>query len=358
MNASATARSPYWDIVKGVGIITIVLGHSCYFAVMFVYLFHLALFFFVSGFLYNEKKYGDAPFAYFGNRFAGAWPRYVFYSSCFVLLHNFFVMRGLYAGQELYNRTKTLAQLCNNLSFSGMEPAQGALWFIPSWLAASGLFGGAVWFGRTLSVRINKPKLKLLMIAFACASMGASGIFLNMRNTAVSYNLQASLTVVPIYFFAYLLRLYVRNFKKYTTWYGCAVSAGLLYYISEILDVQILLDGMIIPGIWFYAISLIGIYFCLCLGTLIEKSGRLSMFLAFLGRYSFEIMALHFAVFKLVDYLYATLWLRAVPDSLSGFPIGFSYELWPVYLITGTLIPALIGWISTHILRFLFSTSS
>lgn len=71
MNPTTQSRSPYWDIVKGIGIIAIVLGHSCYFAVGFVYLFHLALFFFVSGYLYSEKKYGDAPFAFFGNRFAG-----------------------------------------------------------------------------------------------------------------------------------------------------------------------------------------------------------------------------------------------------------------------------------------------
>ena len=59
MNPTTQSRSPYWDIVKGIGIIAIVLGHSCYFAVGFVYLFHLALFFFVSGYLYSEKKYGD-----------------------------------------------------------------------------------------------------------------------------------------------------------------------------------------------------------------------------------------------------------------------------------------------------------
>ena len=64
MNPTTQSRSPYWDIVKGIGIIAIVLGHSCYFAVGFVYLFHLALFFFVSGYLYSEKKYGDAlPFS-------------------------------------------------------------------------------------------------------------------------------------------------------------------------------------------------------------------------------------------------------------------------------------------------------
>lgn len=90
MNTQKKARSIYWDIVKGWGIIAIVLGHTGYFAGAFVYLFHLALFFFITGYFYNETKYGDTPFLYFGSRLAGAWPRYMFYTLFFVLLHNFF----------------------------------------------------------------------------------------------------------------------------------------------------------------------------------------------------------------------------------------------------------------------------
>ena len=179
-----------------------------------------------------------------------------------------------------------------------------------------------------------------------------------MRKVGIAYNLHASFVVVPIYFFAYLLRCCCSDFKKYTTWYGCVISAGILYFINAKLGIYILLDGMVIPGLWFYVISLIGIYFCLSLGTLMEKSGAASKFLSFLGRYSFEIMAIHFAVFKFVDYAYAKFWLRSVPENLAGFPTGFSHELWPLYLIAGTLIPAFIGWVSTRILRFLFSTAS
>ena len=54
MNTQKKARSLYWDIVKGWGIIAIVLGHTGYFAGAFVYLFHLALFFFITGYFYNE----------------------------------------------------------------------------------------------------------------------------------------------------------------------------------------------------------------------------------------------------------------------------------------------------------------
>ena len=88
-----TTRSAYWDIIKGLAIIAVVMGH-CGILTRFVYLFHLAVFFFVTGYFYNENKYGDDPFRYFGARLAGCWPRYFFYSICLVLVHNFFVTHG------------------------------------------------------------------------------------------------------------------------------------------------------------------------------------------------------------------------------------------------------------------------
>ena len=124
MHQDASSRSFYWDIVKGLGIIAIVLGHSGYFAGAFVYLFHLALFFFITGYFYNEAKYGDDPFAYFGARLSGAWPRYFFYAAVFVLLHNFFVRHGLYAGQPAYNHTMMLSAILSGISFSCMADGE------------------------------------------------------------------------------------------------------------------------------------------------------------------------------------------------------------------------------------------
>ena len=46
----------YWNIVKGIGIILVVVGHLYWDFTQFIYLFHLPLFFFVSGYLYNEKN--------------------------------------------------------------------------------------------------------------------------------------------------------------------------------------------------------------------------------------------------------------------------------------------------------------
>lgn len=343
MNQQKESRSLYWDIVKGLGIIAIVLGHTGYFAGAFVYLFHLALFFFITGYFYNEDKYGDAPFQYFGIRLAGAWPKYMFYTLFFVLLHNFFVTNGIYAGQETYNHTQMLTAWMNSISFNCPEQVQGALWFVPVWLVSAGLFAGCVWFGRTIAARFSAPGLKLWLIGAPVLLLGFIGLFLNMRKCGLNYNLQTAFLVVPLYYLAWLMKRFLPEFKRWLPWYGCVVSGFLLTQANNRFHIFIDLASMNIPGIWFYPVSLIGIYFVLSLARLAERLRPLARLFTFFGRQSFDIMALHFALFKLLDYGYARFVLQAAPDNLSAFPVSFRYELGPAYLLAGLLIPAAVG---------------
>lgn len=353
MSQKTPSRSLYWDVVKGLGIIAIVLGHTGYFAGAFVYLFHLALFFFITGYFYNETKYGDSPFLYFGARLAGSWPKYMFYTLFFVLFHNFFVRNGLYEGQELYNHTMMLANWMKSISFNCPEQMQGALWFVPVWLVSAGLFGGCVWFGRMLCNKLSGQAARLWYTALASAVLGFIGFFLNMRKCGLPYNLQAALLVVPIYFLAWLMKLYLPDFKRFLPWYGCILSAFLLTQCNSRLHIFVDLASMSVPGLWFYVVSVIGIYFVLSLACLMERLVPVSKVLAFLGRQSFDIMAVHFTVFKLLDYGYAAFVLGTVPENLSSFPVSFRQELGPVYLLAGLFIPAVIGWAVDKIAGFL-----
>lgn len=52
----------YWNILKGVAILSIVIGHTYPTLGPFVYLYHLAIFFFIAGYLYKEKNMETIPF--------------------------------------------------------------------------------------------------------------------------------------------------------------------------------------------------------------------------------------------------------------------------------------------------------
>ena len=78
--------------------------------------------------------------------------------------------------------------------------------------------------------------------------------------------------------------------------------------------------------------------------SLSERIRPLAKVLAFLGRHSFDIMAIHFTLFKLIDFAYARFILKEIPETLSNFPVSFRYEMGPFYILIGLFLPALIGW--------------
>jgi len=61
------------------------------------------------------------------------------------------------------------------------------------------------------------------------------------------------------------------------------------------------------------------------------------------GRYSFDIMALHFLVFKCVDLVYGRFLLSEPLETYSRFPQAYADQLWPWYALLGTMVPAVIG---------------
>lgn len=349
----AADRSSYWDIVKGFAVITVVMGHCGVFPA-FVYLFHLAVFFFVTGFFYNEEKYGDAPFRYFAARLAGCWPRFFFYAVLCVLLHNFFVSRGLYANTGLYNRTILLSCALHSAVMQCTELLQGALWFLPAWLLSSAGFGGIIWFGRTAARRLGRAWIEPAAVACGVLAAGITGLFLYDRQCALPYNMHCSILVIPLYYAAWMMRRHLPSFRSFTTWYGALISAVLLHLVNIKLRIYIDISAMAIPGILFYPIALLGIYLVLSLSSLAERIPGISRALSFLGRHSLDIMALHFLVFKLIDLAYSQIpSVSVTAENLAGFPVGFRGKLEPVYLLLGVLLPALAGWGVDRAVHFL-----
>ena len=102
-----------------------------------------------------------------------------------------------------------------------------------------------------------------------------------MRSCPLPYNLQAALLVVPVYLIAWLMQQFFSNFRHYTVWYSCLISALLLHLTNTKLHIFIDLASMHIPGVLFYPISIIGIYFVLSLSDLSERIRPLAKVLAF-----------------------------------------------------------------------------
>lgn len=336
----------YWNIVKGIGIFSIVVGHSWKLLVPFVYMFHLVIFFFLGGYFYNEEKYGDNPYKYFVSKLKTNWTKYIIYSLFFILLHNILLKYGLIINVDSYHVSDFVSSIINSLLFFGTETLSGALWFVPVYIFASTLFGVIVYFSKKKISTFQELKYLTvdLLIGILSIICGIIGVYLIIRNKYLMLHVQTSFLVVPFYALGYYLKKHIKDLNKILKIIPFIISLIVLLLITYKTNYRInLTDNVIGNFVIFYFISFVGIYFCLYISKFVLKILILKKYFNLLGTYSFEIMAFHFFVIKIIDVIYSLpkILNGTITSSLYGiFP--YAYEnLWPYYILFGTLIPAL-----------------
>ncbi len=369
-----TGRSLYWDIFKGLAIIMIVFGHTGH-GGAFVYLFHLELFFFVTGFLYNEMKYGDQPFTFLQKRIEGAWPRYTVYSIFLALTHNYMVKHGLMApGTDVhYALPQMLTSLFHGMIFQSPELLAGPMWFVPVWILGAALFGGVVWLAR----RIGRMKDGIIVLC-ALLSMGIGYYFIG-QGIRLFYGFELSFFVLPLFAEGYFLRKYAGDFAtkiRGPLVLGLLVVSFIALKLFVKNGIWFDLSARSVHGAWFFVGTAIGTIFTLMLTLLIEKltcglcdtnvasamrmgeadrsttwapmlqkiRRSIGEALAYIGRHSFDVMAFHIFVFKMLDMFLRKLYFRNPAMDLSGYPSPLSEHYWMLYTLVPLAVSVLAGW--------------
>jgi len=337
-------RSLFWDILKGIGIISIVFGHCCPQYAHYVYSYHLALFFFVSAFFYSEKKYRNNLFGYVGNLFKNNWVKYVFYSVLLILLHNFIVWKCLDVSAVYISFKEIIENILLSFIFVGRERFAGAMWFVlPNMLACGFLAGLVTLFDRVSLFITGQEKRKIiknvLIVLFACVAAVAC------FETKLMFNMQLSFIVLPLCVSAYFIRQYIGfNLDKYLKWY-IALPFAILSYVLLEKGVRVELSRNIVPGIWFYILSFSGIYVCMYLSKLISRNKLIGKLFAFCGKNSFSVMALHFFAIKFFDRIINFVIGEKNPQIIGRWVCSYPEKLWPAYLIVGTVAPVIFAYL-------------
>ena len=134
----AERRLDYLDMVKGIGIILVVAGHSTYVSdetLTWLASFHMPLFFILSGILFAYKGSDSEPFAkYAGKRFAGMMIPYFWFSLIYIGVDFYY----LYAHPEIMNLTFIWNAVLQAISLFGIS----VLWFLPAiFMGELGFYG-------------------------------------------------------------------------------------------------------------------------------------------------------------------------------------------------------------------------
>lgn len=121
-------RLDYIDMVKGIGIILVVIGHSTYVSentLTWLASFHMPLFFIISGILFSHKNACCEPFpAYAKKRFCGMMIPYFWFSLIYIGVDYYY----LYAHPELIDQAFINSAILQAVSLFGIS----VLWFLPA----------------------------------------------------------------------------------------------------------------------------------------------------------------------------------------------------------------------------------
>ena len=331
----------FWNIFKGIGILSIVIGHSCEFLIIFVYSFHLVIFFFLGGYTYSEEKYGDDPYLLLTSRLKNNWTKYVYFTIFFNLIHNKLLNLGLIYNTKYYLLKNIITNCLNSMLFKRTESLAGGLWFVPTYIFASTIFGTIIYFSRIMKKKYNIHPSIIILSGSIISCLTAN--YLIKRRIVLDFRTQISLLVMPFFMLGYYLRKKIKDLSQILNIFIFIICSCLLSYTSFKQHYFINFSKNSIGGaLWkFIFISLIGIYFCLYVAKLINKTSKISKLFCLMGEYSFEIMATHFLIFKIIDYTVN------IPNIVKGninpryyrkFPYAYK-TFWPIYITFGTLIP-------------------
>lgn len=336
MNNANHSGINYFNILKGIGILSIVIGHCCNFAGKYVYSYHLALFFFISGFLYNEKKYGKDPFLNLANRLKNNYPRYVLYAAMIGILHDFLVDIHIYdisRGKQSFYDFRNY--ILNSMVMINTEPLYGATWFVAPLICSSAIFGGIIYISNILKEKWNSNLIKnlsIIILGLICCLLGYERMVIKYT---LLMRLDVSLFVIPLFIIAYYLNLYIKNYYQYLKGYIALIFFGLSIFLCYKIGWNIDLVSQQVEIYHFYVLAIIGIYECMYLAKLIkDKQKILAKVFSFLGEYSFEIMSFHFLCFKIIDVLYSRIVGITDFNIIQRFPYSYDF-LWLIYIVGG-----------------------
>ena len=137
-------------IAKGIGIILMVIGHSGLdgFPTRFIYMFHMPLFFFLSGYCF-KKSYISKPKKFILRRIKGIYVPFVEYSILFLLLHNVFA--NFYIYDNVLTLKETIIKIIHIvISLWSGEALLGGFWFLKSLFWASMIFFVVQYFMKSI----------------------------------------------------------------------------------------------------------------------------------------------------------------------------------------------------------------
>ncbi|MBO5138429.1 MAG: acyltransferase family protein [Bacilli bacterium] len=191
-------RKSYLDVLKGIGAILVVLGHLvCYDGKIkiYIYSFHMPLFFFISGYLF---KFNSNLSEFIRKKFKRLMVPYFIYTIISMIV--VFSIDGI---------TISKREIFYNFFFiKGSNYWNSSLWFLVVMFFVLILFNFLIYFKKRYSINLNKQYLFFFILLLLVS------IILVTFNVKLIFGLEIVPHALLIFYIGYLFRKYDKYVKK------------------------------------------------------------------------------------------------------------------------------------------------
>jgi fucose 4-O-acetylase-like acetyltransferase len=338
----------HMNVAKAFAICLIVLGHSftetSNSAIRaFVYLFHVPLFFIISGFFFKDH-YLRAPKDFVLGRLRRLWIPFLLWSVPFILLHNIFFNLQIYSPEATfrgatvpyYSIADTFVRLAKLIFFQESEQLLGGFWFLPC------LFFTAIIFFCFFFISNKLRNSYALPILCVLGFILGNFMFYNKVNfPLIPYDFRLFLITTLLFFIGFLYKKY-EHLVPINSYFSllCLLLLVFVVMIGHYKIDSINSTVGYLPKAILYLVftPILGTYMTLYLSKIISRY-RIADFFDYIGRNTITILALHFLSFKLVSLIIVHS-ENLNRFEIASFPVIPNHDGWFLaYFLAGVLIP-------------------
>lgn len=313
----------YINTARAIGIILIILGHCGFPLTNFIYLFHVPLFFFISGYLF-KTEYVNNFNLFFKRIIKRLYIPFITINLFFLIVHNLFTNFGVY--NNYYNLADYIRGVIDIITLKPSESLMGASWFV-----------GCLIFTEIIYCIIRKLFNSEKIIFIISLVLFFISITLSKANVNIPRNVDSAMVMVFVYNLGVVYKMYENrvkyNLKLFLS--GCAfIIVNLLIFKPKVNIVQDVYPNIIV----FILGVIVGIYLVIYVSKLIDKiiNKHLNGVINILSKNTLLIMYSHFTVFKLIDIIFDT--------NVGAFPYGIN-NFWIIYTVSAIIIPISVKYI-------------
>lgn len=344
------------DILKGIGIILVVIGHAgCpQWLRNIIFSFHMPLFFIASGFFFNDS-YLDDKTQFIKRRIKRLYIPFVKWSLIFLLLHNLFFFIGIlndqYGNQNglvssqysikeiLQHAFNIVTRMCDYEIFT-----LGAYWFMRALFVGSIMLCVFSWIIRKITIRTDVA----IGIAIVTTWLIAGGIsYFGFQIPHYPQGGFRDFMAVSFIGVGYFLKINQSHISAKIAVFSCIVCLTCAVLHPAKMSILSSVDNWLI-------ITLSGISGTIAVFFLCKRYvryNRVGNALAYVGKRSFYVLTFHILMFKpaalLYTFIYHLEW-KAIGSHIVILPIANNWY-WIVYSVSSLILSLLVERILNNI---------